>query len=314
MERVASGLPPENAMAGCDQEYLALYRAIDTDALFRDVASPEPEVAFALDFSTRKVRKLGSSVGRVYGDIAEFEIPGSSDLIYRRKSNGKRVVRDYKFGQNSGALALQQMFFVAALFLLEGLDEVESEVVSIRAEDPGIGTFDVACTSVGYFQVESYIEMMLDGAKVAAAAEKRWLETGVVNVTQGDWCQWCPCKPVCPAYTGLARAMVADLTDIRGKMEAMTPVQRGEAWQKMKMAKTILEDVEAALKGIASEEPIPVGDDKEVRPSWQQKSSMSAADLEKLAVSLGANAADIDRCRRTTQYQVFRVHSKKGNE
>jgi hypothetical protein len=301
-------MPREQAAKSANQQYADLYARIDVDAIMHGLRALDPEVAFAIDFEKRLCREIGRKIGRDYGQIGEWEIPGSCDLIGIR---GDRVViRDYKFGKHDGPNSLQNKFFCASLYLLGRGDSFLSEVVEI---DPDTGSHRVLTSDIGLFDIEDYISQVRAGMVRAKFEETEWRQTGTVHVKVGDWCQWCNSRPACPAYTSLARSMVTDLVDIRSRLEAMTPLQQGEAWVKMKAAKQVLEDVESGLKAIAAENRIPVGEDKEVRSNWQSKSSLSATELEKLAVNLGANAEDIERCRRTTTFQVFRVLPvKKG--
>ena len=155
---------------------------------------------------------------------------------------------------------------------------------------------------------------MADACKRAIKAQAEWLETGVANVKTGSWCDYCGCKAAgsCPAYAGLAKSMMSDITSLNDRLALLTDEEKGAAWIKLKAVKSVVEMMEAGLKGMCSEEaPLPISDEKEVRPVYQTKTSLSAEALLKLAKELGASVTEIDNCHRTTTYPVYRIVNRK---
>lgn len=313
LEYIGLGVPREEALKKCDQEHLQLYQAIDTDSLFAGFTSLSPEVAYALNFETRKVRKIGQSIGRNYGHLDKMEMAGSCDLI-ATDLDGRTVHIDWKFGKHSGAKSLQQMFFSACLYLL-GVENVESRVVAIEAEGPNIGRHEVFSAEIGPFEIEEYLDRMLAAAKRSESEEERWLQTGSARVKVGEWCDYCPVKAsgACPAYAGLAKAMVADLTTLADRVAALTPEQAGVAWLKYREAESLIEIIGKSLKGYCGDGSIPLPDGREVRAQTQSRSSLNKDALLELAIRLGASAEDINGAYRKVSFPVYKIRSKKDS-
>ena len=313
IESVTCGASPDVAIKSVPEDHVPMCRAIDMDGILAGLTGTVPEVAWALDVMTRECREIGRGIGRKYGKLGQYELPGSCDLVAIRARDGKLIVRDYKFGHNDGPRSHQNMLF-ASVYILGGADSVISQICSVEAEGDRMGSFTIEEAEIGPFDVESYLEEWRAGALRAEADERRFIETGQVSVCRGDWCDWCGARTAgsCPAFAGLARTMVTDLGDIAARVSAMTPEQKGSAWTKMKDCANLLEVIESALKGGCDEDhPIPISDGKEVRPQMQSKTSMSSKALLDLAMRLGASAEDINRCFKKTHFPVYKIRNKR---
>lgn len=311
LEAIGLGKSVDEAIKNVGAEHVALCRSIDVESLFLGVVDPRPEVAYAIDLETRKVRLIGQSIGRAYGDKGKYELVGSCDLMAKTPA-GMILCRDWKTGSHSGPKSHQQMFF-CAVAILEGADSVLSQVVAIEPEGPRMGTWELLEAEVGPFDVEAYLEEMWAAAKRAEQEEKAYRETGVVRVNVGDHCSWCGCRSAgsCPAYAGLAKTMVADLTTLADRIANLTPEQAGAAWLKYKEAESLIEVIGKSLKGYVGDGAIPLPDGRTVSATQQSKTSMSKEALLELAIKLGASAEDLDRCNRRTSYNVYRIRKKE---
>jgi PD-(D/E)XK nuclease superfamily len=311
LEQIALGKTVDESLKTVDAEHVALCRLIDVEGLFAGIVNPRPELAYAIDLETRKVRYIGQSIGRVYGNKSKYELVGSCDLMAERTSDGMKICRDWKSGAHHGPRSLQQMFF-AAVAILEGADSVLSQVVAIESEGPRMGSHEILEAEVGLFDVEAYLDDMWAAAKRTEQEETRYKETGDVRVNVGDHCSWCGCRSAgsCPAYAGLAKAMVADLTTLADRITALTPEQAGGAWLKYREAESLIDLIGKGLKGYCGDGTIPLPDGREVRAQQQSRSSLSKDALLELAQRLGATAADINGCFRSNKFNVYKIRKK----
>ena len=140
---------------------------------------------------------------------------GSADVLGRIGNRG--IVLDWKFGDGVIVEAQeneQMMFYAAAAMLTEGTEWVFNgveEVELIIVQPPEVRRWVTTPARIRQFERELILAVTLSKAPDAP-------------VEMGDWCKWCPAKPICPAQTGaVARALQSkiDALDISDQMAAL---------------------------------------------------------------------------------------------
>ena len=141
-----------------------------------------------------------------------------------------------------------------------GASEVDARIIYVR-EDGGIKldswTFDV-------FTLEEFadeLDVMLGRVTRARLA----VAQGDVRVSTGSHCAYCPAMPACPAHTALARSMMGDVDILHAQLAAMTPEQRGNAWDKARTIERVLGNVLDGLKALAHQEEFPLPNGQTVK-------------------------------------------------
>jgi PD-(D/E)XK nuclease superfamily len=330
---VLSGTPVDVALAAVLEEAdRRTCRQLDWRALVGDADDLESEAAFAIDVKRRTARRLGHNLGRDYEGAARrlgrrlgsWEIPGSIDLLGRRKVGGVRLVRDYKSGYQDVTHAAdngQLKFFAAAVYLIEGETAVEADIAKIKPDgsvfylrDGGRATFTPLDLDAFLDELEAAVA---ETHKARALVRYRKLPT----VYAGPHCKYCEAANACPAKTTLARAFIGTLDAMKSRFAIMTREERGRAYELLTyQAKPLLRDLEAALKeSIFAEGPrgVPLSNGKIARASSYETSRTSSTAAIDLARELGATEAQLEECEKTfTVTQVREVNApraKKGN-
>lgn len=214
----------------------------------------ETEVAYALNVKTRTVRRLGTKIERDYSDAKPWEIVGTIDVI-----SGARVL-DYKSRARVTEAKDNFQIRAAALARAEevgGVSEMRGALSYLDDGELDAATFD-AFDLAGFWDTLESI-----ASRVIAATYKG-------ELSEGDWCKYCPAFTSCSAKTTLARALVPELAALDAQVTQegdrfianMTPEQAGQAWEKLKQIKRIAERVEDAIKDLASETTIPLASGK----------------------------------------------------
>jgi hypothetical protein len=212
LQHVGEGMTAEAALELVDERFREGCRAIDLDDL-KDVLGLSAEMSFAYHPATDTARVLGVALEREYeaAGVREDEIPMTLDVVGLDdpKSPSIGVVADYKRGwskrtpaaknwqMRGGALALSRAF---------DLDIVRVQLIHLHEDRPAYrdrASFDAADLAV--FAAEARVRH-----EIALADREAYARTGVrPDATQGSWCDWCPSYHVCPAKTGLLRAMIS---------------------------------------------------------------------------------------------------------
>lgn len=302
-------LKPEQAAEAISEEYREICLKLPLDVIWKSTKQREPEMAYAVNFQARTARFIGRSIGRNYGELGEWEVAGSADLISRRDMDENFQVSDYKTGDAPGPRGnMQLMFFAAALYLLYGVHEVEGRIVYI---DPDTAKVNVEKATYGTIDLEDFIDDLVLTIEAIKKAERRFLETGTVSVNKGKWCDWCPGMTTCPAYAGLVRNLVPDMLDVHSRLSALTPEQRGIAWLQYREAEGLVKEIGSSLKAIAANEPIPIGEDKVVLPVKTRKTSLDGKAAFELAEKYGASKEELADCYRRISYDVYRVVNRE---
>ncbi len=303
---VLAGVNDAQALAAVPPEHRETCRLIDWRKLCGDLEGIEVEVAYAIDVRARTARVLGTNIGRDYEGAAaragqplgEWEVPGSLDITGRRRVDPLRVVIDTKSGFQ-GVTAVedngQGLFFASVFHLLEGAEQVMVRMAKMKPS--GDVWNDV--TTFGAWKVDEYLDTLEDALERSKESRRVYLAGGTPEVMTGSHCTYCSSMSACPAYTGLARAMVPTLSEIDGRIQEMTVSQCGSAWRTAKRAESILDRVFDSLKARAKTEPLPVDAEHEVRASTYEHKRFHQGEALKLLESLGATEAQVASLYKT---------------
>lgn len=286
--------------------------ALDFRRLVGDLANVRGEVAYALDVVLDDVRELGSNLGRKYPPTSETEFVGTCDLEGERM-DGVPVVIDVKSGQRvtDARENPQVMFFARVRQLLTKAPRVEGRLAYV-SED---GDIDLDWHEFDPFSLEIFhddlrgLHATLGGRKASLASGGR------VVVASGTHCKYCPAMVACPRYTGLARTMLSDITEIQARIAAMTPAERGAAWEKARDIEHLVEHVIDGLKATARHSPIPLPGGKEVREMPWRTTAFDQQKAVTLLRTLGATdeqIASLKVTRETTQVRTGNVPGSGG--
>lgn len=165
------------------------------------------EVAYVYDISSDTSRYVGCGVGRDYGTLSPFEVPGTIDAEGR--GPGQLVIVDRKgFERQESAERHRQVRFLALAAARH--QPAERITVAIR---PELGAMDVAEVDPVFDlrQVaHSVRKLVLDSARVRSEAHQGTREP---QFTVGRHCRWCPAFNDCPKQKELKALVVRDPED-----------------------------------------------------------------------------------------------------
>lgn len=188
---------------------------MDPEGVYADTvpafAEARAEVAYAYNFATNTSRKLGEGIGRDYGALSEFEIPGTSDLVYRR-DDGNLAVVDWKTGERFSAdkYADQMMFLGLCAISAPGETATSVELILVHKDEHG--NLDRYRRIVGEFELLEFAskvasQMMAEGAPCAGIHCSR---------------QWCKAVAVCDETHKAIEKMVPE-DDSGYSMKILSP-------------------------------------------------------------------------------------------
>ena len=273
IQRVANGMPVASSLLLVPADVRATCSGIDFKRLWGDMDEVRSEVAYALNVRTDEVRKVGQNIDRAYPDLGADWIYGTLDL------EGKRiddvwVVPDVKTGflkVEEPDENFQLGFGGRVLSLLHGTDEIDARILNIRTDGS-------VYTQPGHYDRleldewgDRFIEVV-DGVAAARLGSEPPNNSEPPKVSEGSWCRYCPALNSCPAKTTMARAMLPTLTELEGKLAAMTLEQRGRAYEiAHDQIKPSLDRVLEYIKTSAVTENVPLSNGMVLAPTYQNR-------------------------------------------
>lgn len=267
----------DEALDEVPDEWRETCEAIDLGRLPAcDPASWAGEVAMVYDTLTDTAREIGRGIGRDYGETLPTEIPGSVDVIGLAEDCA--VVVDYKGRWSSAppARVNRQLRFYA-LCACRIWNKPAARVGVCRVGDDGSAVWDWA-TFDGFEldEIANEVCATLDAVHKAAKAARGPHEgrTDAIRPVIGPHCRYCPALAHCPAQNRLALALGAEnaVEIVSGPsgdadvasfvVSSLTPENAAQAWHRLKAAKRIVEQVDAALRAYAGFQPLDLGNGK----------------------------------------------------
>lgn len=255
------------------------------------------QVAFALNALTGDVRRIPGRAEGYPEDLGDEWIFGTADIVGVR--DGRVLVWDLKWGTYTDgrdpATDLQLGFYGVCASAIAGVDEAELCFLRagwdavLRPDSATLDAMDLAAfrdriTAIWKrARAESYARS--GGDQAAGERERRPLQLHV-----GDWCGYCPARRSCDAIVQptalMLRGEIASLADaapvaveaLRDRVRALTPEQRGRAYAICGEIEERAKAIRYAIRQDARQEPVPLGDGKELREvMWGTRQSSPAA-------------------------------------
>lgn len=236
--------------------------AIDLDAL---PLGAESEVALAYNPQTGEARRL---------DIGQREYPeddnwlyGTADLI--GVAGSTVYVDDMKTGRAVVAArdGWQLRFLAVAAARYMGVDS--ARVGFFYLNNDGSWRHDTA--EFDGFDLDTFADDLKNLHQRIHAAYADYLRGVMPDLATGSHCTYCKSAPVCPAQTQIVRSFIPSLGELVTKLEAMTPQQRGEAYENYKVAENLMKKADEAFRLLASQEPIPLSDGKVLKEVYSTR-------------------------------------------
>jgi len=103
----------------------------------------------------------------------------------------------------------------------------------------------------------------------------------------GGHCRYCPALTLCPAQASLVRAIVPTVADVETRLQALSPAERGTAWEKVKEAEDLVKRVKGALRVMAQAEPFPLPDGRMVKEVASSRRATEPGATSRLIAEVG---------------------------
>lgn len=279
-------------------EYLETCEVIDVQRL--PASKPDQwaaEVALAWDWSTGKARELGRGLGRDYEVLEGTEVAGTLDTL---SLSAELVhVYDYKTGwADLGPVLNSWQLRTYGLMAARTYDKPAAEIGFIRLRPDGTPWFDTVTMSereLDAFEVE--LRTLLEEASRLRLADVRNLE-----FREGPLCRFCPGFSRCPAKVSLA----ASLASPNSALGEITPEVAAKAWERLALARDVLDQVESAVREYALHHPITLSNGKTLGPVEVAKETVALVDEAQawLAKEFGPDvAAEAVEVKRTMTWE-----------
>ena len=270
------------------------------------------EQVFALNMATGEARALPRQAHRAYPDLGEHWLFGTCDLLIVEAE--RVVVVDWKTGygyDDSGRNApaasnLQLGFYSLCAARVYGKDAAR---VELRFTDTG--RIDAADLDI------LALDAIWARLRAIYAAALMSEQSGVPRVRPGDKQCWrCPCFAGCPAQTTLALTLANGVDARELPTLELTPEAVAKGWARLKQIKAVLNEVERAYRGFASEQSVQLGSGKVLGAREKSREQLDGkvalrvltdrlgADLAREAVEMETSKAAIER--------VIKSQAKKG--
>lgn len=164
------------------------------------------------------------------------------DLAVLDLRNARALIIDYKSGRTESVAAADNL-------------QLRTEVVCLKAEYDSLQVIDAAIVEP-WVDWEPVRVSYVGGQLAAAAADIVAIVDAPPSLHAGAWCTYCPAQTQCPA----ALAYIDSLPKTtRSDVVTYFELPRGDDgvvfWQKLKVAKKIIDNLERAYEAILSAEP-----------------------------------------------------------
>jgi hypothetical protein len=276
-------LGAEAALALVPEAHRAECAGIDLEGLPLD--NVETEVSFAIHLETGRARLLGRNLARQY-QLEPGEIAGTVDVL------GPWYVGDYK-GEHDDtppppADNLQLLAGAWAAAEVYGWDTVRVELIHLRADG-------------SHWREAADLDAIALGAAMVRIRKAAARVSPEIVVRSGH-CRWCPSFGSCPGTLALARRLVTPEV-VEAEAQGLLATQAGHALQLVRVARKVLERVEAEIREVASREPIPLPGGKAYGPGEVRRVKSGAA----LRVLRERYGEDVEAAARKVSTSMDRI-------
>ena len=301
------------AIAIVPAEWRETASRLDWDALLDgyDRTTLQMESAYAIDAATGKVRLLGRSLDRHYPATAATEIVGTSD-IDGMGLDGVPTCSDLKTGQLTTWCKenWQMRFHAYVQHKLHNAAEVRARLTYVR-EDGSIFHDEHLFEACDFADFLDDLRNVI--ARIEAAAND--VHRGVVKVSEGSHCAYCPAYQSCPAKTAMLRQLVPDLEGIDAAIATLTVEQAAIVWEKFKNLEPLVKRLSSALKEYARTHVVTLSNGQVLTEIEKGRTSINGERALALARELGARDEDLASCvRQSTWTQIVATGSKTKKE
>lgn len=213
------------------------------------------EVSVVYDVSDGTARELGAQLGRAYGTLGPYEIPGTIDML--AVGDGRVVVGDWKGWEevDHPDSNRQTLLYALAAALIYKVAEVTVVIAYLVA-----GHRDVMIATLDIFELRAFGDELKE---LYARAMKASANPHAFEVVGGH-CKYCPAFGACHAQQQLADDVKTNI--VASKFNSLIPFETDEeaadAYELAIRIGLLYQRVRGALAARAKERPIPLRNGK----------------------------------------------------
>lgn len=267
--------------------------AIDLDALdefITPMAHAEP--AFVYNGLTGATKFLGCDIDRKYPKMTPGDFPYSSDYV--DDSEGESVtVLDIKTGRQPVPHPRDNwQFRLGGVGCATWAGVGDTRLVKAHLDENA--EWDFKSYDATELDLDAWAEeLRLAAGRIQAAREAVAAGRQPDVYPAEDACRYCHCVAACPDKQGLVRLLPTELRTLEQATanNALTLEQLGAAWPVVQKMKALVEHIEAGIKDVARETPLPLPNGKRlVIVPEQREYIVDAVALKVLAEQFGEDA------------------------
>lgn len=269
---VLGGVAVDKALLPVAPQWRETCKSLQWQKLVGDLHEVRGEMAYGIHPDTMEVRELGSNLGRNYPKIPDGWIAGTNDIEGARALDDVPVAIDIKSGQEVTAAEEnpQVRFHALARHLMTGAPEAEGRIAYVRED----GRVFLDAHLFDAFDLQAYADELADGRERVHRAIERFAAGEPLSVSSGSWCKYCPAMAACPRYTALARSALptlqelvqgGDVEAVKARFAVMPQEEQARAWRIVVEIGRLHEMMDTALRALAKQRRIPLGDGKVLR-------------------------------------------------
>lgn len=259
-----------------DPDARALCEALELERLpLGDGVSWAAEVAYSLNLTTGEAQEVGRGIGRNYPQ--DGGLHGTADLVALSADGETAIILDAKTGRGwIPPAAESEQLKALALMACRAHGASKARIGHLHLREDGSEWTDWA--EMDAFDLDAF-----------AASLRMLAATTRGEPAEGPWCRYCPSLAHCPAKAKLAVALGSGVPFADS---ALTPELLPTVWARIKMARQLLDEVEAKVKEMALDHPVTLADGQVLGPDSDERDEIDsdkAADV--LRDVYGQNAA-----------------------
>lgn len=209
------------------------------------------EVKFAYDLSTREGREIGQGSDRAYGELAPFEVPGTTDIIGRL--GDRLVIVDRKSYNEVTPAARNPQLKSLAIAAASAYDAAHVEVAILHL----IHGLDRARLDLFVDLDAFHDELVAVHGRVMQARQaiRQGLE---LDVNVGRQCRYCPAFDACPEQQKLIERVQSDslALEVEQRVPIRSEIAGADLYELWKRVGMLHKRIGAALFARAKEGPI----------------------------------------------------------
>lgn len=277
LRSVGLGVTRQDALTDVPEPFRKDAERVDVP---EDIVHGWPELGLALDLTKGTARAFRPDMTReqVFTARLPHEVGMLPDWV---AVQGERaLVRDWKIGwqEDLGPAAdhLQLLIYTASALLAFAKDEARGELWhwdGVRWRVDGV-TLDF----LGALEVLERVRTLTEKTKLA---RREYESNGTLpRLSLGKWCAWCPAQRACPARSLAVREAIQRADGAGEPLAAMNPQEAGQAYQRLKLARTAIDAMLVDLESIAGQTPLPLPDGTVLRQQEREVTRIDAPAAE----------------------------------